>query len=177
VTVADALSAIRRVGEVENCAGNLRLRFPEAVASEIQPAIAVLRTGKVEALALLADPDAAELTRACSVLNRSGVRIMTLEAGATIGVWSDLDGPEVRQIRLQFPEQRERATRLLEEWQKKARKSGASARVSTEYSKFVRFTDPLWFYDSFANFIASLEPPSLPIAARKTHPGILVAAI
>jgi hypothetical protein len=30
------------------------------------------------------------------VLNRAGVRIMALEGGATIGVWSDLDGPEVR---------------------------------------------------------------------------------
>jgi hypothetical protein len=30
------------------------------------------------------------------VLNRAGIRIMALEGGATIGVWSDLDGPEVR---------------------------------------------------------------------------------
>ena len=30
------------------------------------------------------------------MLNRAGVRIMALEGGATIGVWSDLDGPEVR---------------------------------------------------------------------------------
>lgn len=40
-------------------------------------------------------PDPAELARACGVLNRAGVRIMALEGGATIGVWSDLDGPEV----------------------------------------------------------------------------------
>ena len=43
-----------------------------------------------------AEPDPAELARASAVLNRAGVRIMALEAGATIGVWSDLDGPEVR---------------------------------------------------------------------------------
>ncbi len=43
-----------------------------------------------------ADPDPAELARASAVLNRAGVRIMTLEGGATIGVWSDLDGPEIR---------------------------------------------------------------------------------
>lgn len=43
-----------------------------------------------------AGPDPAELARASGVLNRSGVRIMAIEGGATIGVWSDLDGPEVR---------------------------------------------------------------------------------
>ena len=36
------------------------------------------------------------MARASAVLNRAGVRIMALEGGATIGVWSDLDGPEVR---------------------------------------------------------------------------------
>jgi hypothetical protein len=41
-------------------------------------------------------PDPAELARASAVLNRAGVRIMALEGGATIGLWSDLDGPEVR---------------------------------------------------------------------------------
>jgi sugar phosphate isomerase/epimerase len=30
------------------------------------------------------------------LLNRAGVRIMILESGATIGVWSDLDRPEIR---------------------------------------------------------------------------------
>ena len=43
-----------------------------------------------------AGPDPAESARASGVLNRAGVRIMALESGATIGVWSDLDGPEVR---------------------------------------------------------------------------------
>src|SRR5205085_6347754 len=43
-----------------------------------------------------AGPHAAALARASSVLNRAGVRIMALEGGPTIGVWSDLDGPEVR---------------------------------------------------------------------------------
>ena len=41
-------------------------------------------------------PDRAELERASNVLNRTGVRILALEGGTTIGVWSDLDGPEVR---------------------------------------------------------------------------------
>ena len=43
-----------------------------------------------------AGPDPAELARASAVLNRAGVRIMALDGGATIGVWSDMDGPEVR---------------------------------------------------------------------------------
>jgi hypothetical protein len=43
-----------------------------------------------------AAPDPAELARTSAVLNRAGARIMALEAGATIAVWSDLDGPEVR---------------------------------------------------------------------------------
>jgi hypothetical protein len=38
----------------------------------------------------------AELARASAVLNRAGIRIMRLEGAATIGIWSDLDGQEVR---------------------------------------------------------------------------------
>jgi hypothetical protein len=41
-------------------------------------------------------PDRAALERADAVLSRAGVRLMTLENGPAIGVWSDLDGPEVR---------------------------------------------------------------------------------
>jgi len=43
-----------------------------------------------------AGPDRAQLGRASAILNRAGVRIMALESGATIGVWSDLDSPEIR---------------------------------------------------------------------------------
>jgi hypothetical protein len=43
-----------------------------------------------------ASPDPADLARASTVLNRTGVRIMALEDGAAIGVWADLDGPEIR---------------------------------------------------------------------------------
>ncbi len=96
MTVAEALHAIRRVGTVENDGGNLKLRFPKTAASELQPAIDTLRTDKALALAQLSDPDSTELARASAVLNRAGIRIMALEGGATIGVWSDLDGPEVR---------------------------------------------------------------------------------
>src|SRR5262245_61272173 len=39
---------------------------------------------------------AEELVRACSVLNRTGVRIMWLDGSTKIGLWSDLDNPDVR---------------------------------------------------------------------------------
>lgn len=42
------------------------------------------------------EPDPAELARASAVLHRTGVRVMQLEGVTTIGVWSDLDGPDVR---------------------------------------------------------------------------------
>lgn len=41
-------------------------------------------------------PDLAELARASKVLGRTGVRIVQLEGVTTIGIWSDLDGPEIR---------------------------------------------------------------------------------
>jgi hypothetical protein len=37
-----------------------------------------------------------ELARASAVLNKAGVRIMRLDGVITIGIWSDLDGPKVR---------------------------------------------------------------------------------
>jgi hypothetical protein len=43
-----------------------------------------------------AEGDPAELTRASAILNRAGVRLMQLDGFPTIGIWSDLDGPEIR---------------------------------------------------------------------------------
>jgi hypothetical protein len=62
------------------------------------PAIAPPRSVLASVAATQADPelDPSELARASAVLNRAGVRLMALEGCATIGVWSDLDGPEVR---------------------------------------------------------------------------------
>jgi hypothetical protein len=37
-----------------------------------------------------------EWAHATAVLNGAGVRVMALEGGAIVGLWSDLDGPEVR---------------------------------------------------------------------------------
>lgn len=87
MTVAEAIAEVLRVGAVEVSGSNLRLKLPESMRTALQPAIDTLRTGKAEALARLAQP---------AVLNRAGVRIMALEGGATIGVWSDLDGVEIR---------------------------------------------------------------------------------
>ena len=41
-------------------------------------------------------PDPQPLSRASALLNRTGVRIMDIDGGTGIGVWSDVDGPEVR---------------------------------------------------------------------------------
>ena len=38
----------------------------------------------------------ADIAHASELLNRRGVRIMRLSEGETIGIWSDLDGPEIR---------------------------------------------------------------------------------
>ncbi len=44
-----------------------------------------------------AGQDPAELAQASGVLGRAGVRLMELDGGVpTVGVWSDLDGPEIR---------------------------------------------------------------------------------
>lgn len=49
-----------------------------------------------ESAEIESEPNPVELSRASTVLGLTGVRIMVLEGGATIGVWSDKDGPEVR---------------------------------------------------------------------------------
>jgi hypothetical protein len=92
MTVAEALAAVRRVGTVERAAGTLKLVVPKAALPELGAEVATLREHKAEALAILADPDPAELARASAVLNRAGVRIMALEGGTTIGLWSRQGG-------------------------------------------------------------------------------------
>jgi hypothetical protein len=84
------------VGSVENSAGNLKLRFPGAATAELQPAIDTLRSSKTEAVALMSIPDQVELARASALLNRTGCRLMELDGRVTIGIWADLDGPEIR---------------------------------------------------------------------------------
>ena len=40
------------------------------------------------------DPE--EQTAAVALLNRTGVRIMALEGGPALGLWRDVDGPDIR---------------------------------------------------------------------------------
>lgn len=42
------------------------------------------------------EPGPVELARASAVLNRAGIRLMQLDGVTTIGIWSDLDGREIR---------------------------------------------------------------------------------
>ena len=55
----------------------------------------------------------AHLAHASDLLNRRGVRIMPLADGLTIGVWSDLDGPEIRAA-LRVLEMDQRPVRYLD---------------------------------------------------------------
>jgi hypothetical protein len=96
MTVAQALALIRRVGTVAKAGGKLKLAFPEQMRADLQPAVDVLKAGKAEALAHVAQLQSEKLARAGAVLRNAGVRIMPLQDGTTIGIWSDFDGPEVR---------------------------------------------------------------------------------
>jgi hypothetical protein len=51
-------------------------------------------TGESPVIGAALDP--AELARAGAVLSRAGVRLMQLNGADAVGVWSDLDGPDVR---------------------------------------------------------------------------------
>jgi hypothetical protein len=44
-----------------------------------------------------ADPDAEQLARGGRVLARYGVRLMEIDGQTTVGIWSDLDRPKIRQ--------------------------------------------------------------------------------
>lgn len=55
----------------------------------------------------------ADIAHASELLNRRGVRIMNLAGGVTIGIWSDLDGPEIRAA-LRVLEMQERPIRYLD---------------------------------------------------------------
>jgi hypothetical protein len=111
VTPAEALAAVRRFGTVE-CAGDtLKIRVPKGQLADLKPALEALRNAKTEVLAGLAkpsaeahlqpaekpEPSAKELSDATALLNRTGVRIMRLEAGDAIGVWTDRDSASIRQ--------------------------------------------------------------------------------
>jgi hypothetical protein len=106
MTVSEALAMVKQVGAVEVRGGSLKLRYPEKERAGLQPAIAALRECKAEALALLAetpsaagtlpDPTPEELARSSAALAKAGVRLMRIDGAYYVGIWSDLDGPEVR---------------------------------------------------------------------------------
>jgi hypothetical protein len=96
MTVNEALQMIQGVGTVAEAGGKLKLAYPERMRSDLQPAIEILKADKQAALAQVAQLRSEELTRAGTVLKNAGVRIMALDNGTTIGVWADLDGPEVQ---------------------------------------------------------------------------------
>lgn len=86
-TVAEAIELVRRVGVVQNAEGHLKLKFPERERAALQPAIDILRSCKLEALALLAEPLKDD--------NLGRTEPQSLEAvlkGRAIELWSDALG-------------------------------------------------------------------------------------
>lgn len=92
MTVAEALSAIRRAGTVERHRDDLVVRVPANARSGLEPALAALRSHKAEALTLLprrslidelfpSEPDLADLARATAALNRAESRLLTAIVG------------------------------------------------------------------------------------------------
>jgi len=102
VKVAEALDQIRRVGVAEIRGGNLKLKFPESERAALQAAIDTLRSGKAEALALLAqslterrltatsnEPTAAEPLE--SALKNRAIELWSTAAGRLFLVADDAD--------------------------------------------------------------------------------------
>jgi hypothetical protein len=88
VKVAEALEVVRRVGAVESSGGNLKIKFPEGERAALQPAIDTLRSGKAEALALLAE---SVTQRRFTVMNTEPATAEPLESvlkNLAIELWS-----------------------------------------------------------------------------------------
>ena len=105
MTVPEALAMVKQVGAVEIHGGNLRLRFPEKERARLQPALHTLPRCKTEVLAMLGEappapvesgPDEPTRATANALLGRVGMRLMNIDGKMVVGLWSDLDGPEVR---------------------------------------------------------------------------------
>jgi hypothetical protein len=45
---------------------------------------------------MVSDPSPEELAHASAVLTKAGIRLMRIDGADHVGIWSDLDGPEVR---------------------------------------------------------------------------------
>jgi len=100
---APSLLANLRAAGVSICAEDGDL-VVEAQSGKVSTDVrAALGQNKAELLLLLAapaepaDPETAVRIRARKLLNGTGVRIMILNGVSSIGVWSDLDEPEIRE--------------------------------------------------------------------------------
>jgi hypothetical protein len=78
----------RRISEDSPASGPTKPSKPSSVGFD--------GVTSAEAPKIHADSNPVDLARASAVLSRAGVRIMQLEGVTTIGIWSDLDGPDVR---------------------------------------------------------------------------------
>jgi hypothetical protein len=82
--------------------------MPKTALASMQQVIETLQNEKAGAMALLAiEPNAEpsrddaeascdEVALATVLLNQAGVRLMRLQCGDTVGIWSDLDSPAIR---------------------------------------------------------------------------------
>ena len=115
MTIHEAILAVRQVGSIVADAGRITLQIPPAAKAELGPAIETLRLDRTATIAALESVDfgEAEIDHALTVVNRRGVRIMALADDVTIGVWSDLDGREIRAA-LRVLEMDQRPVRYLD---------------------------------------------------------------
>jgi hypothetical protein len=88
---------VTQFGTIERLNATLRIRVPKSRLADLSPAIEILRGSKAAVLSLLAPPDPVVLCYANNILNRAGVRLMELSGVSVAGIWSDLDGPQVRE--------------------------------------------------------------------------------
>jgi hypothetical protein len=122
MTVEGAVQMVQRAGAVRVENGKLKVQFHESERARLQPALVLLRNHREDVLRLLAEPPAVssnaegpglaappgnragataepdpdDLVRASRVLADAGVRLMVLDGSFTVGIWSDLDSPALR---------------------------------------------------------------------------------
>src|ERR1035441_8436746 len=110
MTISEAVQLIRRVGVVESRGGNLKVKFPEEQRVALQPAIEVLRSGKAEALALLAEPDTAGEFNAATAEPARAEPLESVLKNQAIELWSTRAG---RLLLVADEEDANQATALL----------------------------------------------------------------
>ena len=98
MTYQAAIFAVREVGTIAADGGRIKVQLPPSAVARLSPAIEVIRLERATVIEALGSPcpRQPDIDHASEVLNRLGVRIMRIDGAAVIGVWSDLDGPEIR---------------------------------------------------------------------------------